>query len=314
MIEPVSHWGKGAPRRKSKSAVRSAIAMNCKARICDHCGNAQQSDQGNPNISSTFCTGCFQHNVTFHARRIFSLSLGDWLDPEVPIDWLGEMLDVIHACRNVTWILCTKRPENFSVRLRLAWKWLFHEGLLDTALWLDKWCNATDGCEQVPPPNVWLLTSVENQEQADKRIPELLKIPAVCRGLSLEPLLGPVTIWRRWIRENRAVIKNHLDWLIIGGESGKNARVCNVDWIRGLIRQGQAAGIATFVKQLGAKPIQDLSAVIPESDITDEDADPASIAAWEHHRHNCPLHLRDKKGGAVHEWPNGLIIRQFPAL
>ena len=108
------------------------------------------------------------------------------------------------------------------------------------------------------PENIILLTSVENQAMADKRIPELLKIPAACRGLSMEPLLGPVDVgnWLPFVAGSRrrvADLEPLIDWLIIGGESGSNARLCNVEWIRSLVAQGNAAGVATFVKQFSGK-------------------------------------------------------------
>ena len=111
---PISHWGKGAPRYKVAGAVKSALAFNRKPWICDKCGDTGICDK-----SGKLTTGMCQHcgTTTFHRRRIFSLSLGDWLDDEVPIEWLAEMLDTIRQCDQVTWILCTKRPENFFSRL-----------------------------------------------------------------------------------------------------------------------------------------------------------------------------------------------------
>ena len=86
------------------------------------------------------------------------------------------------------------------------------------------------------------------------RSPELLKIPAACRGLSLEPLLGPVKLTvGQWLDSGTPIPRPKLDWMIIGGESGPNARPCNVEWIRSLVKQGQAAGVATFVKQFSGR-------------------------------------------------------------
>jgi len=275
-------WGKGAPRRKSKSAVRAALAMNRKPWICDECGKA---------LPATMHEGRFETCMHYdqsrmHRRRIFSLSLGDWLDDEVPIEWLAEMLDTIQQCGDVTWILCTKRPENFQARFdECGATYRLHPKYQDLVKWLHDWKTGN------PPNNIILLTSVENQEQADKRIPELLKIPAACRGLSLEPLLGPVNLesslalWkpRAYVLEPR----NYIDWLIIGGESGPNARPCNVDWIRSLVQQGNDSVAATFVKQLGAN------------------------------RENVGLtytgkFIADKKGGDPAEWPANLQVQQWP--
>ena len=103
--------------------------------------------------------------------------------------------------------------------------------------------------------NVWLGTSVENQEQADKRIPELLKVPAVVRFISAEPLLGPVSF--RWAKWAPLVNSGHLDgldgihWVIAGGESGPHARPMRPDWARSLRDQCQAASVPFHFKQWG---------------------------------------------------------------
>jgi len=240
MIEPVIHWGKGALRRKSKSAVQQALAMNRKPWVCDACGYF--SDDRRTKGGLLYCAKCecFRH---YHRRRVFSLSLGDWLDPDVPIEWLAEMLDTIRKCDAVNWILCTKRPELFLDRM---WHVLNAGVPQQMHLWLLGWVDMN-----TPPSNVWILTSVEDQKRADERIPNLLKIPAVVRGLSCEPLLGLINL-----NETKGYWGGiGLHWVIVGGESGKNARPCDVRWIRSLKDQCQAAGVPVFVKQLGSNPV-----------------------------------------------------------
>src|SRR5512137_2355939 len=101
------HWGKGDLLLKSKSAVKESFKLNRRPWSCDSCGtesatklfqcrHAWQTDD-NPD-SVMLCTG-----KSFHRRRIFSLSFGDWLDPEVPVEWLAEMLDTVRQCDQVTW-------------------------------------------------------------------------------------------------------------------------------------------------------------------------------------------------------------------
>lgn len=201
--------------------------------------------------------------------RVFSLSLGDWLDPEVPIEWLADLLALIQATPNLDWLLVTKRPELFRqrmehvfgfeicenpayepCRLQLAWDW--HHG-------------------KEAPANVWLGASVENQKAAYKRIPYLLQIPARVRFLSCEPLLGPVDLcdwydhksgdacvhpldgyvssdgfYHPWVDKN-----SRIHWVICGGESGPNARPIHPDWARSLRDQCVAAGVPFFFKQWG---------------------------------------------------------------
>lgn len=116
--------------------------------------------------------------------------------------------------------------------------------------------------------NIWLGTSVEDQATADARIPHLLATPASVRFLSAEPLLGPVSLddmcdgfkfvdslrgnW--WHDSEPPYIergKPRLDWVIVGGESGRHARPMHPDWARALRDQCQAAGVPFFFKQWG---------------------------------------------------------------
>ncbi len=97
---------------------------------------------------------------------------------------------------------------------------------------------------EFPAPNIWLGTSVEDQQTADTRIPALLNVPAAVRFLSLEPLIGPVDI-SAW-----AELPDSIHWAIVGAESGPGARPCKESWIRSLRDQCVANGVAFFLKQL----------------------------------------------------------------
>lgn len=176
---------------------------------------------------------------------VFCASLADVFEdkPDQPEmdDWRKELLQLIIDTPHLDWLLLTKRPENVNkILVRLTEFMDAHSVFIRL-------------------PNVWIGTSIENQEQADKRIPELLKIPATVRFLSMEPLLGPVSIetidgalydggmpfpWQR--------LKNPgIGWVIVGGESGPDARPMNPDWARGIRDQCQAAGVPFFFKQWG---------------------------------------------------------------
>lgn len=132
---------------------------------------------------------------------------------------------------------------------------------------------------QWPLPNVWLGVSVEDQKTADARIPLLLQVPAAVRWVSAEPLLGTVNLestlgGTQWIGGQRGCHGTHkgngtedcphdkhhhhdhrcnrgLDWVVVGGESGSNARPMHPDWVRGLRDQCSAAGVTFFFKQWG---------------------------------------------------------------
>lgn len=162
-------------------------------------------------------------------------SLCDWLDDEVPIEWLADFLKLIHDTPNLDWLLLTKRPENFGPLFdtlrRLSWT--------PNRDWIDRWHNGDI------PHNVWVGASVEDQPRSDERIPQVLEIPAKLRFLSVEPLLDDVKLHLPGI-----------DWVIVGGESGPRARPCNIEWIRSVIRQCETAAVPCFVKQVGSNAIR----------------------------------------------------------
>lgn len=208
----IGEWGPGGIRRKSKSAVKDALRLNAKPWICDNCGDTAIVDKRG-NKTTGMCQYC--GTTTFHRRRIFSLSLGDWLEGPpvkvidsvpfggVPTEWRYEMLHTVWRCAAVHWILCSKRWEKWMAALA----WVACSEHTEFTEWLRRWM------EGEPPENVTILASVENQATADARIPALLRIPAARRGLSLEPLLGPVDL-SKWLQP-----VPQLDWLIVGGES-----------------------------------------------------------------------------------------------
>jgi protein gp37 len=162
-------------------------------------------------------------------HRVFSASFADVFEdrPDLNLPRVRLFQTILHT-PHLDWLLVTKRPENLTKML--------------------PWCldNITDA-ERAPWPNVWLLTSVENQEAADQRIPELLKAPAVVHGLSCEPLLGPVELREDFLLRPRSSQR----WVIVGGESGPNARPMHPDWPRALRDQCQDNDVPFFFKQWG---------------------------------------------------------------
>ncbi len=193
--------------------------------------------------------------------RVFCASLADWLDEEAPIEFLADLLCLIHDTDNLDWLLLTKRPQLFGERLDAA-----HAELLkrdaDTELqrlMIHQWRAGISA-----PFNVWAGTSVENQEYADRRVPSLLDIPAKVHFLSCEPLLGPLDL-RKWLRESESSIDyaqrvgydaphgaaDRLNWIIVGGESGRGARIMKEEWALSLRDQCEEAGVAFHFKQWG---------------------------------------------------------------
>ncbi len=100
-----------------------------------------------------------------------------------------------------------------------------------------------------PLPNVMLGVSVEDQEQAEVRVPLLMKMPAALRFLSCEPLLGPLDL-RRWLARGPDG-SPQIAWVIVGGESGPGSREMRQEWVASVRDQCQEAGCKFFFKQWG---------------------------------------------------------------
>lgn len=189
---------------------------------------------------------------TGERRRVFCASMADVFEDRADLDsWRERLWKLIEATPSLDWLLLTKRPERM-----LAWS------------------------KKHPwPDNAWAGTSVENQEVADKRIPLLLQVLAPVRFLSCEPLLGAVKLdlrarWdggcvggcleadlylahdgaercRRCGYPLGGTPKPPIDWVIVGGESGRNARPMHMGWARSLRDQCVAVGAAFHFKQWG---------------------------------------------------------------
>jgi protein gp37 len=164
-------------------------------------------------------------------KRVFCASMADVFEdhPQV-VDARTRLFNLISDTPHLAWLLLTKRPENIKPML----------------------IEAGRGFQSLPPW-VWIGTSVENQEQADKRIPHLLNVPAHVRFLSCEPLLGPVDLSHLANRggEQHGLIDGGIHWVIVGGESGAGARPMHPDWARSLRDQCETAGVAFHFKQWG---------------------------------------------------------------
>jgi protein gp37 len=237
-------WGKGQPRSQTSAANwkkprqwnRQAEISNSGWRAGISLGNTEKEllDRG---------------FIKPHRPRVFCASLADWLDDEVPIEWLADLMRLIHETPNLDWLLLTKRPQNFSSRIHAA---IMEAacGSLDADNMMSEWEDGT------PPANVWVGTTVEDQQRADERIPLLFDIPAVVRFLSCEPLLEDIdlsafmgeccTICDTIQRYNFGI-----DWIICGGESGPGARPMEPMWARSLRNESQTGGAAFFFKQWG---------------------------------------------------------------
>lgn len=192
--------------------------------------------------------------------------------------WQGTPAHTISLGKGVTLAIPAGGPTGRLHQVEQACEPLLEQfGLADTekdGLWTeDGKCIAMQW--QWPLPNVWLGVSAEDQRRADERIPDLLETPAAVRFVSAEPLLGPIEFRHFRCDEtfspdsdprndldaltgevsNLAVRhterRHKLDWIIVGGESGPNARPMHPDWARSIRDQCAAAGTAFFFKQWG---------------------------------------------------------------
>jgi protein gp37 len=192
-------------------------------------------------------------------RRCFLTSLGDMGHPAVPErDWMavqGMML----LSPWITWQDLTKRPGRQRALLEKWSPWSCIE-----EAWKRGLCSLV---KLQTGPNNWAhvnwihrYVSVSDQPTADALIPELLRMPAAVRGISAEPLIGAVDLRQAIGLPNGGVnaishidgLGYGLDHVIVGGESGRGARPCDLAWIEAIVGQCAEAGVPCFVKQLGS--------------------------------------------------------------
>lgn len=304
-------WGVGQPRKRTSAANwRLPIKWNKEAAegrfvrciTCDHRWTLlDRSDV------TGACPRCGSGAHTRDRPRVFCAALADWLDPEVPIEWLADLLVLIYQTPNLEWQLLTKRPENWRIRIEQALSYL--DGIDEGEMYQNPCDSVAEWLRGKPPANVAVGTTVEDQKRANERIPLLLSIPAAIRFLSMEPLLEAVNLFSANRPGNGAYIcdfsyKNtalgDLNWVIVGGESGPAARPFNLEWARSIVDACNKAGVAVFVKQMGDKPYKIIY------DCEEAAGTPMSRQIPE------PLDLRAHHGADPNEWPNDLRVQEFP--
>jgi protein gp37 len=149
--------------------------------------------------------------------RVFCASMADVFEKRKELgEWRERLWKLIQETPDLDWLLLTKRPEL----------------VLEMVPWGNAW-----------PQNVWIGTTVEDQESAEKRLPFLAEIPAKIRFISAEPLLGPLDL-KQWLRPS-------IDWVIAGGESGAHARPSSPAWFRKLLLDCVESGVPYHFKQWG---------------------------------------------------------------
>jgi protein gp37 len=149
-------------------------------------------------------------------QRVFCASLADVFDNQVAPAWRADLFALIRECRELDWLLLTKRPQNIRKMLPDDWG---------------------DGYS-----NVWLGMTAEDQMRFDQRWPHLSRVRSVIKFISYEPAIGPLRL---------PSLGPYPDWLISGGESGGGARLMHPQWARDLIEDCRRHGVAVFHKQWG---------------------------------------------------------------
>lgn len=224
-----------------------------------------------------------QAQVAGERHRVFCASMADVFEDRP--DLVGprsHLFDLIRCTPHLDWLLLTKRPQNADR--------LWSQAQYD-------WFNGADSLGPTWAPNVWLGTSAGSQKTADEFLPHLVRVPARVRFVSAEPLLGSTSL-APWL--------HLIDWVIIGGESGPGARPFNVEWARWLQQQCIQAKVPTFIKQMGARPV---------------DGDPEPSGRFRTHNGKRQYELiakrwptTDSKGGNIDDFPPELRVREFPRV
>jgi protein gp37 len=234
-------------------------------------------------------------------RRVFCASLADVFEDRAElIGWREDLFDLIAVTPYLDWLLLTKRPENIQ---RL-------------------WSDSHERPNAKTWPTLWLGTTVEDQRRAHERIPALLQVPAAVHFLSCEPLLEPVRLQLDMHNVQDGVLSTiHIDWVIVGGESGGGARPFEAEWARSILKQCRKSGVKAFVKQMGAYVVDRNDAGFNGEDeygwhSAVEYGGEIRVEDLDHGYQGAPVrvHLRDRAGGDPAEWPEELRVREFPEV
>jgi len=164
-------------------------------------------------------------------RLVFVCSMGDLFHEDVPFLSIATVWQIMSIAHQHTYQVLTKRPDRMLE-------------FFDWGRGRFPWC--TDSIL----PNAWLGVTAENQEQANKRIPVLLHVPAAVRFVSVEPMLGEMDL-NPYFPGYGASCDSKLDWVICGGETGPGARPMHPQWVRFLREQCQGADMPVFFKAWG---------------------------------------------------------------
>ena len=146
------------------------------------------------------------------SKTVFVNSMSDLFHPDVPFEFIEKVFAVMNDTPQHTYQVLTKRAERlYELHHKLNWT-----------------------------KNIWMGVSVEDKRVTD-RIDFLRETNANTKFLSCEPLIGPL--------QNMNL--KDIDWVIVGGESGRKARPMSEQWVWDIKMQCQEQEVAFFFKQWG---------------------------------------------------------------
>jgi protein gp37 len=146
-----------------------------------------------------------------HQRVVFVNSMSDLFHRDVPFNFIQKVFNVMNDTPHIYQILTKRADVLLEYHSRLDWG-----------------------------HNIWMGVSVENQKVMN-RVNMLRQTNARVKFLSCEPLIGPL----------KAIPLDGIDWVIVGGESGRNPRPMNVDWVLDIQQQCKSSNTKFFFKQWG---------------------------------------------------------------
>ena len=197
---------------------------------CDHCyaENIAERFRGGKAYPNGFAVTLHPHRLNDPAkwkngRRIFVCSMSDLFHKDIPDDYIRSIFDVMMNNDQHTYQILTKRPQRMVRIIRDDYLPRIERNYL--------------------PHNIWCGVSVEN-EDVKWRIDKLKDVPVATRFISAEPLLGPLNLDGYW---------PHIDWLIVGGESGRGYRNMEEEWANQLMIDAKRTRTPFFMKQMAGK-------------------------------------------------------------
>ena len=147
-------------------------------------------------------------------RMIFVNSMSDLFHEEMPFGFIQKVFDVMNANPHHIFQVLTKRADVLAE--------------------YDHYLNWTE--------NIWMGVTIENKKYLD-RLDELRFTSAFIKFLSCEPLLGPLD----------DLNLSGIDWVIVGGESGRNPRPIQKKWVEQIQYECQTQNVSFFFKQWGGR-------------------------------------------------------------